>query len=862
VLVSPRAFEKLIQLRILAVKGKVIANKYRISSQLGLGGMGTVYRAQHLVLERDSAIKLLHPQLNSDSTFVERFMREARAMARLDHENIIRIYDVFQDDNVHLIAMELFDGVSLKTLIETGKQIPVAQSVSIILQCARGLAYAHAQGIVHRDIKPSNIMINSQGHIKITDFGIAAAVDDSATLTTTGQLVGTPRYMSPEQARSEPVDRRSDIYALGMVAYELLTGSTPFEGESGVSIIGKLAYDNSELKLQFPARVNEELQAIVRKMLAKSADDRFTHATHLMQALKSVLESLQVDDSTMVLPTNADSGRNLQLEPRYKDKVFDDPQKTKLIKNPPTKINSGTYSQSVKKTWIKSKPGKLAVAVSIVFGIGIGVLMVMVNPELDFNLRSNQTGLSAKHETEILLDKLLDVEKQTQQQHVKAKEWQGDSLAADTFSRGFDKELIASQSIVAIRNYINKNENEAALRNINAATLLMTGALDLYREAEKVGKQKSKEEITSELDELKQKTWTLNSSVGADNLSQAIQSNYDQAKSKVQEADIAYAKLTNNWNLFSFQEAQEQRDAIRNLYENAASLLENMKSYAQQEDVLNNIYAIRSRVRDLRNAISSAEDKAFQHHADKFAGVEFNKARAMNGKLGSMLVEADQILKQKKYNNAHQQFEKSIQLAEQTLVLFQNASEKALVGKEQTNANRLSELKKIETEKGSREKELAVIQSEQSELADKKAYQTINTQAFNNQTSKTGQANRGQLVASNIRSKPSQKDMVDVEKMLSSFKQAIEQRNLQQLREVADLSDNHLKIMTEVFSRFNEVHLSVTSYSLSRTGATASFQFDKLVTAKGDDVLPSSNWRNGELELIFGENGWEKIRWY
>jgi len=843
------------------VKGKVIANKYRISEQLGLGGMGVVYRARHLALERDSAIKLLHPQLNSDSTFVERFMREARAMARLDHENIIRIYDVFQDDQVHLIAMELFDGISLRALIEKGEPIPITQAISIVLQCARGLAYAHAQGIVHRDIKPSNIMINAQGQIKITDFGIAAAVDDSASLTSTGQLVGTPRYMSPEQARNEPVDRRSDIYALGMVAYELVTGLPPFEGESGVSIIGKLAYETNELNLIFPPRVPEQVQSVIRKMVARSADDRYSHATHLMQALKSILETLE-HDSTLVLPVSASLTSDLELEPRFADTRYGDPPITQLIKNPPAKINSGSYAKPAKKTWTKGRIGKFAAAASIVLGIGIGTLMVVVNPELDFNLGNFSS--SREDATAKIFNQLLQLEKQTQQQKLSAQDWHGDTWAPDVFSRGVDKELIASQSITAIRRHIEKQEEDAADRDIKTATLLMKGALDLYREAERSGRQSVKDEYFSALDELKHNTAALSKSIASDNMSQAELSSYKQANKAVSDAETAYLQFSEKWTSLSRQEAELQRDETKKHYQLAFNLLNGMRTVAQQEDVISNIYAIRDRLRELRGAISIEDEKARQHRAEKFSAAEYGKAKNLKDKLDALLVDAEKSLKSKDYSKSGENFEKSIQVAEKAVVQFQYAAQLAIQAENQSNAQRRIELAKIEAEKKAREQELAAVQAQQRQQAQQMASTQTQqvTQQMQQQHLALQQRNREQNQPLYLRAKPSQKDVVAVENMLSNFKQAIEQRNLEELRKIADLSDNHLRIVTEVFNRFNEVHLSVTSYALSRTGATASFRFDKLVTATGDDVLPSANWRNGKLEMVFSDKGWEKIRWY
>lgn len=825
------------------MKGNVIANKYRISNQLGVGGMGTVYQAEHLVLERESAIKILHAQLSSDGTFVERFMREARAMARLDHDNIIRIYDVFKEDNMHYIAMELFNGISLKSVIERGSRLPLHQVISITSQCARGLAYAHAQGIVHRDIKPSNIMINADGLIKITDFGIAAAMDDSVTLTTTGQLVGTPRYMSPEQAKNEPVDRRSDIYALGMVCYELLTGTTPFDGDSGVAIIGKLAYETGELLLDFSENVPEALQHVVKKMLARSADDRFSHATHLMQALKAVSESIPAEeDATEVLSLDKTLVKELELEPKYSEQHFADPVKTTIIKNPPSKLANDGKAKDVKKTpWIKTKTGAFAAVLSIFIGVAIGAVLVISNPE--FNIFSGQSSEEQQALASVnrVFDELLQLQTSMQKQKALAQEWGGDRLAAEKFNRAIDKELIATQSIPAIKKHIKHKDYQSAQRSIKTATLLLTGARDLYLQSVLSAKKEKREQFFQDIEDAKSKTLAMSEELSRQTISEANKSSYQSAEKATTEANAAYDQLQSNWNTLNVKDASKEKQQTLDLYQAAFSLYSGLNSFVQQEEMLNTIYSIRARVRELRGEIKSAKEIAQIKKAEKLAKGTYNKARKLNGQLGSLLVEADQTLKQKDYPNTKLKLEKSIQLAEKTLVVFQNAGKRA----DAENTKILVQLRK----------------AEQQRLADeaRRKQKARELQIAQLRAKQEAEKQRNQHAM--LKDKPSQRDVVAVEKMLNNFKQAIEEKNLAALQQVADLSDGHMQIMREVFKRFNEVHLSVTSYSLSRSGATARFKFEKLVTANGDDVLPSSKWRNGKLVLEYSSKGWKKIRW-
>ena len=272
---------------------RVIAGKYAIQGEIARGGMGVVYKALHTTLNREVAIKVLHPQYSGDPSFLKRFQREARAMARLSHANIIGVFDVTEDHGAHSIVMEFFDGKDLKRLIIERGRFSAVDTVSVAAQVTDGLAYAHAQGIVHRDIKPGNIMMDDRRRVKIADFGIAAATDE-ISVTTTGQIIGTPEYMSPEQARGEQLDGRSDLYSLGMVLYEMLTGQTPFEGISRMAIVGKLIYEKDELALQFPPDVPAELQDLIRTLLKKQPDHRLPDALALLAQLGALTEDLGV----------------------------------------------------------------------------------------------------------------------------------------------------------------------------------------------------------------------------------------------------------------------------------------------------------------------------------------------------------------------------------------------------------------------------------------------------------------------------------------------------------------------------------------------------------------------------------------
>jgi serine/threonine-protein kinase len=269
----------------------IFSDKYVVQEEIAKGGMGVLYRALDRTLNRVVAIKLVHAHLTSDPSFAERFLREARAMARLHHENIVTIFSVEHDRDTQFLVMEYFPGMNLRSLIRQHTRLPLREAVTIALQLAHALAYAHAHGIVHRDIKPANILVGPQSKTKLTDFGIAAALDE-ISITSPGQVIGTPEYMAPEQARGLKLDGRSDLYALGIVFYELLTGNTPYRDIPKTAILGKLMSERHDLRLEFPSDVPSYLHSLIRELTHLNPADRLESAEVLATQLTEILYSL------------------------------------------------------------------------------------------------------------------------------------------------------------------------------------------------------------------------------------------------------------------------------------------------------------------------------------------------------------------------------------------------------------------------------------------------------------------------------------------------------------------------------------------------------------------------------------------
>ncbi|QIN77180.1 Stk1 family PASTA domain-containing Ser/Thr kinase [Rubrobacter marinus] len=282
---------------------QLVDNRYRISKPLGSGGMAEVYLAHDDVLDRDVALKVMSGRYADDEEFVERFKREAQSAAALSHPNIVSIYDRGEDERgTYYIAMEYLPGGTLKDRILERGALPPRTAAAVALQIAEALQAAHAKGVVHRDIKPHNVLVTGSGDVKVGDFGIARAAS-SSTMTKTGSILGTAHYISPEQAMGEPVGPQSDLYSLGIVLYEMLTGTLPYDAETPIGIAMK--HVNGYLappKALNPA-VPDGINSVTCRLLAKSPDDRYADAGELIEDLERVLEGLSPSNDTTRMMT-------------------------------------------------------------------------------------------------------------------------------------------------------------------------------------------------------------------------------------------------------------------------------------------------------------------------------------------------------------------------------------------------------------------------------------------------------------------------------------------------------------------------------------------------------------------------------
>ena len=265
--------------------GKMLDNRYEILERIGMGGMAVVYKAKCHRLNRLVAIKILKSDLAQDADFRRRFNAESQAVAQLSHPNIVSVYDVSKGGDMEYIVMELIDGITLKQYMEKRGRLNWRESLHFITQIMRGLSHAHSRGIVHRDIKPQNIMVLRDGSVKVADFGIACLENSAQTLTQ--EALGSVHYISPEQARGDRTDARSDIYSAGVVLYEMLAGRLPFEGDSAVSVaiqhLSSIPLAPREVNPEIP----EQLELICMKAMAPDIERRYGSAEEMIQDLES-----------------------------------------------------------------------------------------------------------------------------------------------------------------------------------------------------------------------------------------------------------------------------------------------------------------------------------------------------------------------------------------------------------------------------------------------------------------------------------------------------------------------------------------------------------------------------------------------
>ena len=338
----------------MSLEGKIIGNRYEVLEKIGIGGMATVYKAKDNILKRNVAVKVLRDEFTTDEEFIKRFNTEAQAAASLTHPNIVSIYDVGHEDNLYFIVMELIQGKTLKQIITEDGVLPWKWSINVAIQIASALEIAHKNNIVHRDIKPHNIIITEDGVAKVTDFGIAKAVSNS-TITAFGTTIGSVHYFSPEHARGGYTDAKSDIYSLGVVMYEMMTGRVPFDADTPVSIALKHMQEKPVEPIKLNPSIPYAVNKIIMKAMQKEVALRYSSATEMLKDLNAALKN---PDGNTVMPDQ-------NIENSYTQRI-------------PTIQGGEKMNQKEKKVNAFFKKHKKAIMIAII------VLIVILIPVIGF----------------------------------------------------------------------------------------------------------------------------------------------------------------------------------------------------------------------------------------------------------------------------------------------------------------------------------------------------------------------------------------------------------------------------------------------------------------------------------------------
>ena len=427
--------------------GYEVGKRYRIIRSLGEGGMANVYEAEDLVQKRRVTLKMLRFDLQDDPRSVERFHKEANSLTKLDNPHIVQIYDFGNDHGVPYLIMEYVKGTDLKTYLKEHYPLSCEKVVDIMEQILSAVESAHRIGIIHRDLKPQNILIDNYGKVKVTDFGISIAAMESATITKTNTMIGSVHYISPEQARGSIITKQSDIYSLGIILFELLTGKVPFEGQTAVSIAVKHYRDNLPSARKINPKVPQALENVILHATAKKLKDRYPDAETMARDLKTALLPVRKNEPKWEVPTEDDAETKTLVIPT-----------TESSKRQPS-----TGSRKTKKTK-QQKKKRIYRRHPIAFLIGtLGVIVVITILLMSLKVQvPDLRGMSVREAQEVLLSNNLKLGKKRYEysnSYLKGQTISSDPARETTVSRNSKVDIVISKGPLKTKfgSYIGQN---------------------------------------------------------------------------------------------------------------------------------------------------------------------------------------------------------------------------------------------------------------------------------------------------------------------------------------------------------------------------------------------------------------------
>ena len=840
-----------------------ISGKYIVKEEIARGGMGVLYRALDHNLNRTVAVKVLHSHLSQDPDLAQRFLREARAMARLDHDHIVRIYAVEEQEASHYLVMEYCPGTNLQRLLKDRTQtIPLSTALHLTLQLTEALGYAHDQGIIHRDIKPANILIGPQGRPKLTDFGIAAAFDEMS-FTSPGQILGTPEYMAPEQAKGEQIDARTDLYSLGIVLYELVTRKTPYRDVPQTVVLSKLFQTKDELVLEFPMSVPTLVRAVIEDLVRHQREDRTPNATTLAIQLRHILSTLPAPEP-LSIPQDSISGDATQNIPAPPTAVSGDtthtaelptaplsesapPQlaQTEILSTrqrenssssspplpppPRTKPQPFPFASSTSPAhWSSSSVAAFGGAALVIL-IMLGGLVFLFSSNNGASLPSN-SGKPNPEESSLLIsqkDKEESSARKAAEETKFKKERERLQAEQERLAQAQQQRKKEQEDIQREQARIKKEKREAAKRTVA-----------LQEEQKKLAEEKSKQkqaqqQLRAEKDRLEQERSLAKEKAERDRLAkeqallQERLTREREERKKLQQEQEALKERLAQEQAERERLAREQQEQAR-LAEEQARLQERLAREQAERD---------------RQAKNQAERERL---AKKQAQQELiEKEQAERERLAKEQAEQERLAKERE------------EQAERDRIAKQEA-EQARLAKEK------AEKKRLHQEQEALQKRLVQERTERERLAKEKADLAA-------RLAKKTAPDLQKPPPMDIATAPKTPDIPDMavgeeqaeqlQAFLAEFKEAYETKDIDTLQDLSTMSPGRPNFLQMLFDKYDTIKVSIEVSPISDREATGTILITKLVDTSGKSITPSPILRSTKIQIRQDNNKWGKVIW-
>ena len=869
---------------------RIFSGKYVVQEEIAKGGMGVIYKALDRTLNRLVAIKVVHEHFSGDASFTERFIREARAMARLQHENIVTIFSVEEERGAHFIVMEYFPGMDLRARIKARKMLPIHESVDIALQIANALAFAHSQGIVHRDIKPANILVDNRGRVKLTDFGIAAALDE-ASITSTGQIIGTPEYMSPEQAAGKEVDGRTDLYSLGIVLHEMVVGQTPFRNIPKTSILSKLLDPQFEIPLVFSAETPSTVKAIVEDLVRRDPEHRTPRAAILANQLKECLASFpkqEAEDTPTIIatppPTRITRATMVSASPpphESRPMPSTQPVRPDIESGPLPQVSrpqppSPTEDEATDilprpKTVLPPPPQDTSLWKTHNFAlVAVGVLTLVLmlggltfllskggwspTPSADKTGPAFPTGPDSSHnETPTSSDANRD-QPPTDNAQRDSITVQPESSTSAQLQAKIEKEqqqLIADEARVTAKRReaeaIQKKEKDQAAKQAKAAEEQRHKTEEAVRAARERQETEQRKFAEAQKRLEKEKETAAIQLQAAEEQRRKAQ---EEARVAREREELAAQRTKEETEMKHLQAERQRLEKEREVAEEQARLAEAQRKRTEEEARLAREHheAEQQRLQVQQQRMEKENELA----AQKARAQEEERRKAEEeARLARERLETEQKRLQVERDRLEKERELAAQKARAETEERRRAQEEARATRERYDA----EQKQLQAERERLEKEKRAVAAQQA----KSEEEARKKQAAQEEE----QQKKDQLVAKltpggQISTTASQRQLRD---LLEEFKQAYEGQDFESLERLSEMGNDRLSFLHTMFSNYRTIKISIQNLTVKDQEASAIIIHDVLINKNGDMVMPSPILRSARIKIRKNGDQWTKVVW-